>query len=81
MKTEAGLILAEQGTALRRIAELALIDEGNTLPNYNIDDQSVGISIPKAGRIIVELWDITALINVKNQYYIQLNTLLKKERK
>ena len=78
MKT--GSYKAKSGTPLRRIAELALIDEGQIFPRYNIDDLDAYISVPKSGRIIVDIWDNSNLINVRNRYYKELKKLLEGEK-
>ena len=77
MKT--GSYKAKSGTPLRRIAELALIDEGAVLPRYNIDDLDADISVPRSGRILVDLRNDLVLINTRNRYYEELKKLLKIE--
>ena len=63
------MIEAKSGTELRALALMALVDEGETLPKYNLWDQPATISVPRAGRIIVDFWSKHAVIDKRNQYY------------
>lgn len=74
MKT--GTYAALPGTPLRYVAELALLDEGITLPRYDMSDKSADISVPKSGRIIVDICRWGSLIDKRNRHYKKLAELI-----